>query len=37
LLDKRHYEYPAMNDQGNPSGAYQIGRRITGIFMSHAF
>lgn len=37
LFDNRHFEYPGTNNQGNPSGAYQIGRRITGIFMSHAF
>ncbi len=37
LFDKRHFEYPGTNNQGNPSGAYQIGRRITGIFMSHTF
>ncbi len=36
LLDDRHFEYPATNNQNSASGAHQIGSRITGIFLSHA-
>lgn len=34
LFDKKHFEYPGTTIQGDPSGAYQIGRRVTGIFLS---
>jgi iron complex outermembrane receptor protein len=37
LFDKQHYEYPGTDNQGNPSGSHKIGRRITGIFLSHSF
>lgn len=37
LMDKRHFEYPGFDNQGNPSGAHQIGRRITGLFLSRNF
>ncbi|MCU0642953.1 MAG: TonB-dependent receptor [bacterium] len=37
LLDKKHYEYPATTNQSNPSGAHEIGQRITGIFLSRSF
>ena len=37
LLDKKHYEYPATTNQGSPSGAQAIGRRMTGIFLSRSF
>ena len=36
LFDKKHFEYPGTNNQGDPSGAYQIGRRVTGIFLSRS-
>lgn len=29
LLDKRHYEYPGFDSQGNPYVGYWMGRRIT--------
>lgn len=37
LLNEKHYEYPAMTNQGIPSGAHEIGQRITGIFLSRNF
>ena len=36
LFDKKHFEYPGTNIQGDPSGAYKIGRRVTGIFLSRS-
>ena len=36
LFDKKHFEYPGTNNQGDPSGAYQIGRRVAGIFLSRS-
>jgi len=34
LFDKRHFEYPGWDLQGHPSGAHQICRRITALFLS---
>lgn len=36
LLNNAHYEYPETNNQRKPSGAHKIGRRVTGIFLSHS-
>jgi len=36
LLDKQHCQYPSTDNQGNPSGAHKITRRITALFLSYS-
>ena len=37
FFDKRHFEYPGTDIQGNPSGSHQIARRITALFLTRSF
>jgi len=36
VFNEKHFEYPGYDNQGNPIGAHEIGRRITASF-SHGF